>query len=241
VPGKHYKFAGEYQRSVFTEIGAGYAREIVGLIPGLSISAGGALKFYIGHDYEFSRTLQEFDLGSPTLPISESERREATSGNGFGVDLGLHVKALGSLSGSIVVKNIASEIKWSDAVIEKGTFDQNTLAFIPTITTGDVTQEIPTLLLIGAGGSVPVVGTSVGAEVEVNTTDSETRVHLGIGQKFFSVLALRGGFVTKAGASPSMVTFGVGLGALVFSFDVGGGVALDGKGGSLAASGSLNF
>ena len=77
---------------------------------------------------------------------------------------------------------------------------------------------------------------------EVGSKDSKaSRVRLGLEQKLFAVFALRAGYETKAGASPAMVTAGVGLGALVASFDLGAGFALDGNGGMLAASGHFGF
>ena len=233
-----YDFSGTYTRSVFTEVSLGYGKQVFEF-PGILISAGAALKYFHGLDYEYLKTDQKFTVG-PYTPVSSTEKRAAKSGKGFGADVGLHAEAAGIAKASVVLKNIASKIKW-DADVEKGGFDTSTLAFSATSGVDEVSQDVPTVLLLGLGGTVPVVGTSLVGEIEVDTTNSDTRLRAGLEQKILGIIMPRIGIATGAAGADPMITLGLGVGALLARVDLAAGIGLDGKGGALGASGCVAF
>lgn len=237
---QHYAIKGEYTRAVFTDIMAGYAHDLPTFIPGVSLSGGAAVKYIMGSDYDHVKTDQTFDSFAPTIPNSNSEHTNSTSGKGYGLDLGVHASMLSIVKAGLEVRNLGAKITW-DTKRQVGYFDQSTLKFISHTGTGDATMTLPTTILLGGGVSLPVVGTSAGLQLESDVTNHENKFHLGVEQSFAGVFAIRAGYVTGAGPTPAQVTFGLGIGAVVAHLDVGAGMALDGKGGSAAISANVNI
>lgn len=237
---RRYEFGGKFTRSAFMEIGLGYAREIPEPVPAISLSAGLNIKYFYGLDYTYAMTDQVFDFGSLVLPTSQSEYLTGGSGKGFGADLGLHAKILGSIKAAIVVRNIGAKIKW-DVEGERGTFNQSTLKFESYSFTGTKEQDLPTVVSLAAGGSVPVVGTMAGVQADIGPSDEGTRIGLGLSQKLMGVFSLRLGYAYNSDVSSSMITGGLGLGALAGGFDLAGGFAPDGKSAAFSLSGSVAF
>ena len=236
-----YDFTGEFMKATWMEVGLGYGQEVFDAIPGLKLSAGATVKLLKGVDYEKASMTQKFDKGSLVLPTSSTTHWKSTDGSGFAADLGIHAKVLGVIDGSVMVKNLGGKLKWK-CDMETGAFDQSSLKFVSTMEKGkEVEQELPVMVVAGVGAHIPVVGTAAGVEVENNTTDSETRFHVGAEQSMLGVLSLRAGYLTKSGGLPALVTFGAGVGVLVARLDVGGGLASGGKGGEVSVSGLVSF
>lgn len=241
-PNRHYQIGGEYTHAVYTEIAVGYAHELPTFIPSITLSAGGALKYFTGTDYTLIKVNQDFTTGPGPVPASDSEHTTAAKGTGMGVDLGLYASVLGVLKVGVAARNIGAAITWDKPVRQVGYFDRSTMAFTySTPAIDEIKQTLASSVLAGVGGSIPLIGTSVGASVEADTTNKETRMHLGAEQSIVGILAFRAGYVTAAGAAPAQVTAGFGVGALIVHADLAAGYALDGKGGSAAASVNVNF
>lgn len=237
---RKYEFGGKFTQSTFMEIALGYAREIPEPVPAISLSAGLKLKYFYGLDYTYAMTNQVFDLGSLVLPTSESEYLTGATGKGFGLDLGLHAKILGQIKGAIVIRNIGAKIKW-DVEGERGTFNQTSLKFESASFTGSKDQDLPTIVSLGAGGAIPVVGTMAGIQADIGPSDEGTRVGLGLSQKMLGVMALRLGYAYNSDISSSMITGGIGIGALAGGLDLAAGFAPDGKSATFSLSGSVAF
>jgi len=235
-----YVIKGEYTRAAYNEAVIGYAHDLPTFIPGISLSAGAGLKYFMGTDYDFVKTDQSFTTG-PAIPSSNSEHTNASKGTGMGFDLGVQGSIMSVVKAGISVRNLGAKITWKGASRQTGYFDSSNLTFVSTTSTKDVAETLPTTILIGAGGSIPVVGTSAGVSLESDTTNKENKLHLGLEQSFAGVFALRAGYLTGAGPAPAQVTFGLGLGAIVAHLDVGAGLALNGKGGSAAISANVNI
>lgn len=246
VLGKTYDIHGSYTRALYAELGAGYAHEFLSLIPGMTLRAGAAVKLLKGSDYDHLTLNQSFVAGSPIPPASQSTHDFASSGSGAAVDLGIHAKMLGGIvQASVVARNLGAKLTW-DATRETGSFNQSTLSYNYTATTGDAVLTLPSNLQAAASATLPGVGTSVAAMLDVQSNPSATRVRVGAEQSIVGVIAFRGGYASAAGASPALVTLGLGLGTpsvlpLTFRVDVAGGIALDGKGGSAGISAYAAF
>jgi hypothetical protein len=241
VPGHHYQLKGEYARAVFTEVAAGYAHDLPTFIPGVALSGGGALKYFKGSDYDQVKTNQDFYTGPSSAQSSDSTHITASSGSGYGVDLGVDASFLGIAKASLSLRNLGAKITWDKAAVQSGYFDLATLAFQSTTKLQDAEQKLPATLLLGGGVSIPVVGTSAGVLLESDFTNKETRLHLGAEQSIGGIIAFRAGYVTGAGPAPAQVTFGLGLGAVIAHVDLGAGMALNGKGGSASISANVNI
>lgn len=240
--GRHYVIAGEYVHAVYTEIAVGYAHELPTFIPAISLSAGAALKYFTGTDYTLIKVNQDFTTGPGPLPASDSEHTTASAGTGVGVDLGLYASLLGTIKVGVAARNLGAGITWDKPVRQVGYFDRSTMTFTYTTpATDSIKQTLASSVLAGVGGSIPLIGTSVGASVDMDTTNKETRFHLGAEQSIVGILAFRAGYVTAAGAAPAQVTAGFGVGAVIVHADLAAGYALDGKGGSASASVNVNF
>jgi hypothetical protein len=236
-----YDLSGELCRATWMEVGLGYGREVFDMIPGLKISAGAQVKLLKGVDFEVASTKQKFNKNDPLSAESTAYHFKSTDGSGFAADAGIHAKILGIVDGSVVLKNLGGKIKWKGDA-ESGALDQSTLSFNKTVAKDqEVEMELPKVVMAGVGAHIPVVGTAAGVEAEMNTTDSETRMHIGAEQSMFGILSLRAGYQTKSGGMPPMVTFGAGVGILVARLDVGGGLAPGGKGGMASVSGLVSF
>ncbi|MEK7477490.1 MAG: hypothetical protein AAB152_17855 [Candidatus Coatesbacteria bacterium] len=239
-PNSHYDVTGENLRAVYNEIAIGYAHDLPIPVPGLSLSGGLAIKYYQGSDFERWKTDQHIDTGATASgSIASSTHETATQGTGYGVDLGLRGTVAGIVKCAIVVKNIGGAITWTGKT-ESSNLNAAKTAFVTTTTLGDIKEKLPTQVTVGASASIPVVGTAVAAALDVRTNPSETRAKVGLEQSI-AILALRVGYVTAAGPEPGMLTFGVGLGALVARLDVAAGVSAGNKGGMLGASGTVSF
>ncbi len=241
VAGRHYLFKGTFTRAVYTDIVAGYSHALPTFIPGVSLDAGGGLKYILGTDYDYVKTVQDFTTGPGPVPSSDSRHVTASQGAGFAADLGLQGSILGAVKASITARNLGAKITWKNAAVQSGYFDQSTLKFVSTTKYQDESQTLPTIISAGAGGTIPIVGTSVGVQGDYDTTHSEFTAHLGVEQSIAGILAFRAGYRTGAGPAPAQVTFGLGVGAIIAHLDLGGGLALNGKGGSAAISANLNI
>jgi hypothetical protein len=251
----HYDLGGDIEQAVYYEIGLGYGMELPKWVPGIGLSAGADVKYYLGTSYMKSGGHQVIDYngggaGIPTYS-GDSTRMESKKGNGLGFDLGVHASLAGMAKGSIVLKNIGSQIKWTGV-----TGDRRTMAMNPTThnldtgtsfpVVGEVTQKMPMVLLLGVGGTIPMVGTSAVIEMETNATKDEIRpnekakMRFGLEQKIV-VLAIRAGYVTKTGASPAAVSLGLGLGALGSGIDLACGMATNQKSMQVSLSGGVSF
>jgi hypothetical protein len=200
-----------------------------------------------------------FNGGFP-IQRGENTHVESNSGSGLGFDLGIQASLAGMAKGSVVLKNIASQIKWTGVTGERRTMAMNATTGNLQMGTSsplneDVTQQMPMVLVIGVGGTVPIVGTSAAIEMETNATKEEIssngttdkirpnekgRVRIGLEQKI-AVLAIRAGYVTKTGASPSAISLGLGLGALGSGIDLACGMATNQKSMTVALSGGVSF
>ncbi len=246
--GRTYDLHGTYTRALYSEMAAGYAHEFLSLIPGVKLNLGGAVKLYQGTDFEQVKTAQTFTYGSPVPPTSNSERNTATSGSGVGVDLGVQAALAGGvIKGALVARNLGAKLTW-DAQKESGSFNQATLTYdAPPPTPGDVEQTLPSTYTAAVSASVPVVGTTAASAADLQTDPAEaTRFRVGVEQPILGIISFRGGYSTAAGASPALVTFGLGLGTpasrpVTIRVDVGAGIALDGKGGTAGVSAYAAF
>jgi hypothetical protein len=239
APNVSHHITGEVKRSVYNEISVGYAHDLGGLIPGISLAAGGALKYLQGTDYERFWTNWDIPVLFTGLPLVAGVHERASKGTGYGADLGLQAGVLGILKAAVVVKNIGTSIKW-DGTVESADSALSGTNTRSTTGKGNITQKVPTQVQVGASGSIPVVGTSLAAALDVRTNPTETRLRLGAEQSL-GLLAFRLGYVTASGPETGMVTFGLGVGALVASLDLSAGIAAGGKGGMASASAKVSF
>lgn len=239
APNVAHSIRGDVRTAVYNEISVGYGHDLGGLIPGISLSAGGAFKYIQGSDYKHYRANYEIPALLTGIPLANALKEEASKGTGYGVDLGVQAGILGILKAAVVVKNIGASIKW-DGTVAENTFNGTGFTSRSTTGTGNITQKLPTEVMLGVSGSIPVVGTSAAAALDTRTNPTETRLRLGLEQSL-GLLAFRLGYVTAAGPETGMVTFGLGVGALVASLDLGAGVGAGGKGGMISASAKVSF
>lgn len=252
-----YNFGGSLESSTYTEIGIGYGMELPKWVPGIGLSAGADVKYYLGSQYTRSVASQRFDLNVAANNGGFREYAESKKGSGLGFDLGVHASLAGMAKGSIVLKNIGSQIKWTGVTGQRDTISapgalpvagnlMNLSGVTRAPVAGEVTQKMPMVLLVGVGGSIPLVGTSAAIELETNATkdeirpDEKARMRVGLEQKI-AVLAIRAGYVTKTGASPAAVSLGVGLGALGSGIDLACGMATNQKSMQVSLSGGVSF
>jgi hypothetical protein len=246
VPGKLYAIQGTYTRALFNRMSAGYAHEFLDLIPGLKLDAGAALAIFTGTDFERVSTAQVFTAGSGPLPAASSSRETATAGSGIAVDLGIRAKFLGGLvNAAVAARDLGAKMTW-DATKESGSFSPATATWIATQSTGDAEMSLPSAYQVAAGASLPT-GTSAGIAADFRTSPASAgRFRVGAEQSILGVITFRGGYQTAAGASPAMVTVGLGLGTpsilpLRIRADAALGIALDGKGGAAGVSAYAAF
>jgi len=240
---------GTFQASSYREIGVGYGRELPIPVPMAKISAGAVVKIYQGTKYTLMSTTNHVDKLVPANNTGNNVFADGTTGKGVGFDLGAHAE-FAVVDASLSIKNIASVISW-DTKVQGGKVDPATLTMSQVNTTETIKQTLPMAIALGVGGHVPVVGTSVGMEIEsvgkgtskgdsdsIETSGAETRLRIGAEQSVFGVLNFRAGYVT---GGKGQVTLGLGLGALIARLDVGVGIGLDAKSGSAGLSGSVSF
>jgi len=240
TPFTHYDITGEFVTSGYTEYALGYAHEIPIPVPGFSLSGGLALKYLQGFNYERYQTEMHFDTGSLTAPLANSAHEKSTKGTGYGVDLGVRATVLGVVKAAVIVKNLGAKLTWDGTTESSAGYDAATGSFGTTISSGDIEEKLPTRVVVGASASIPVVGTTVAAAMDTRTTPAETRGRFGLEQSL-GILGIRFGYVTAAGPTPGMITFGVGVGALVARLDVSAGICSGNKGGMLGASANVSF
>jgi len=246
-----YDFGGTIEQTTYYEIGLGYGMELPKWVPGIALSAGADVKYYLGASYMHSTASQLVTLVPPSS-TGYNEYSESNAGSGLGFDLGVHASLAGMAKGSIVLKNIGSQIKWTGVTGDRrslmnvgGILSPDTARTIHT-TGGEVTQKMPMVLLVGVGGTIPIVGTSAAIELETNATkdtvrpNEKARMRIGLEQTI-AVLAIRAGYVTKTGASPSAISLGVGLGALGSGIDLACGMATNQKSMQVSLSGGVSF
>jgi len=251
-----YEMTGTSELSSILEISAGYGGELPVPLPIGKLSGGAAVKLYKGTAYALMESDSVLDTVNPPASnktTGSNMYANATSGQGFGFDVGVHAE-LAVVDASLAVKNIGSKVKW-DAKGQVAGLNKTTLKMDSTETSGTIDQTIPMVVLLGVGGTIPVVGTAASAELEmagkgqskpkdgdaIETSKAQTIVRLGLEQGLLGVLSLRAGYASGGSDSDGQITVGLGLGALIARLDLAVGYGLDQKSGSFGASGSVSF
>lgn len=244
VSGQTYDFSGKFASASVAEIGVGYAKDVPEPMPGLGLTAGGTVKYLYGMKYLAASLNEQVSLLSGVTgdPVTYDD---ASSGSGVGVDLGAHAKFMGMAKAAVVVKNIGAKMTWkADRYENRLAITGSSVGLQATKTSAKPTMTLPLELRVGVGGTVPLVGTSLGVEYAGDLTNKRNRVRIGGEQSLLGILAARVGYVTKAEPYDAQVTAGVGIGALIAGLDIAAGFPMGGggaKGGSVALSAYLSF
>jgi hypothetical protein len=202
---------GEIRQTDYNEMGVGYGRELLPLVPGLSLSAGGALKYLAGAKYNRFWDTGTYAIGASGADYMYANHDGSISGKGFGVDIGVAASVAGIGKAYVSCRNAYSSIAW-DGIREVTKFNASTSTFLKAPAGTSFSSELPREIAAGVGAKVPVIGTNAAVGVILPGWDGDTSFRVGV-EQWLGPLAIRLGYVPAVGALGSYLTGGIGLGA----------------------------
>ncbi len=186
--------------------------------------------------------------GSPNENDYFQRTLELTGQKYISIDLGTYVRFSPFLAAGIVAKDVyaipLSAVQTTG--LEEGYFDSNKNLIITTPyskTTSPIDVVLPDMSLkAGVFVKVPVLGTRVSVDADLDKTFTPLSYRLGIEQPLFFVLTARGGAVLDTNFQPQLYTLGLGANILLVQADAA--VAIDPQAMAPVAgsiSGSIRF
>ncbi len=163
------------------------------------------------------------------------------SGSGFALDSGVMVKATDVVSLGLHVNNLFATGYTLTGEVKKEGFEQGQWTEIDSRESFEREVKADRSARIGASLYLPVLNSTIAADINNIYGAEDHVIHLGMEKNFFfNALSLRGGAFEQSGQA-RVYTMGAGVNFMPVSFDVAAGFDSDFSGNIVALSASVNF
>jgi hypothetical protein len=208
---------GEIRQTDYDEMALGYGRELLPFVPGLSLSAGGALKYLAGIEYNRYWDTGTYAIGASGADYMYANHDGSSSGKGFGVDIGVAASVAGIAKAHVSCRNAYSSIAW-DGLREVTKFNASTSTFLKAPAEASFNSELPREITAGIGAKIPLIGTNAAVGVVLPGWEGDASLRIGV-EQWLGPLAIRVGYVPDSGVLGDYITGGLGLGLESFRLD----------------------
>ena len=208
---------GEIRWTDYDEMALGYGRELLPLVPGLSLSAGAALKYIAGVNYNRYWDTGTYAIGASGADYKYANHDGSTSGKGFGLDIGVAASILDIAKAYVSCRNAYSSIAW-DGLREVTKFNASTSTFLNAPVLTSFNSELPREIAAGIGAKIPLIGTNAAEGEVLPGWEGDASLRIGV-EQWLGPLAIRVGYVPDSGVLGDYITGGLGLGMEKFRLD----------------------